>query len=531
MNIFKNIEKLNLGYSDSEDYKVRENKGLLQEYFYFNSHMEKLMRSTTCFVIGEKGTGKTAYATYLSNNVYNNTIGCTKFIRETHYLEFLALKKSGIISISDYQRIWELLILFLLSGAIIEKFPSNVLEKHLKFRKLKSALDSYFGSAFAPEISNGLTIVREETGSFQAAFRDNEISGQKGYSTEKTEQGFQIKITSLIREFKDAISELKLDKNVLLFIDGIDIRPHHVPFDDYLDCIKGLANATWALNMDFFANIKARKGRFRSLMLVRPDIFNSIGLQNQNSKVDSNSVNLNWVTNYYNHRASDLFALIDQMLRSQQANKIELKLGDAWDFYFPFQAKNVEYSRSELENTSFVELLRLSYYRPRDILKLMHILKEKTLALDKNAKVFESEILRGSDLLRDYSNYLLGEIKDQMCFYYSAEEYEHFLSFFTFLKGSSRLDYSSYLQAFQSFAEAHNNLPKFAKSANTFLQFLYDLNVIGYKETTEDGKSQFHWCFRDRTPANISPKVKIGVDYIIFKGLQKALDLGSHLTR
>ena len=56
-------------------------------------------------------------------------------------------------------------------------------------------------------------------------------------------------------------------------------------FEDYLDCVKGLANAVWSINSVFFANIKDSKGRLRVVLLIRPDIFNSLGLQNQNSKI------------------------------------------------------------------------------------------------------------------------------------------------------------------------------------------------------------------------------------------------------
>ena len=65
-------------------------------------------------------------------------------------------------------------------------------------------------------------------------------------------------------------------------------------------------------------------------------------------------------------------------------------------------------------------------------------------------------------------------------------------------------------------------------SANEFLQFLFDLNVISFIEETSDKKTHIHWCFRDREYANISPKVKAkeGITYQVFYGLTKALNLG-----
>lgn len=78
------------------------------------------------------------------------------------------------------------------------------------------------------------------------------------------------------------------------------------------------------------------------------------------------------------------------------------------------------------------------------------------------------------------------------------------------------------------------------KSAEEFLQFLYDLNVIAFIERTEGqagyeastGDEKFiRWCFRERSPTNISPKVKTEVEYEIHYGLANTLNLGRRLRR
>ena len=59
------------------------------------------------------------------------------------------------------------------------------------------------------------------------------------------------------------------------------------------------------------------------------------------------------------------------------------------------------------------------------------------------------------------------------------------------------------------------------------LQFLYNLNIIGYREMSESGELLFvHWCFRDRTLAKINPQVRFGMDYNIHPGLARALQVG-----
>ena len=81
-----------------------------------------------------------------------------------------------------------------------------------------------------------------------------------------------------------------------MFIDGINIRPDTIPYADYIDCIRGLANAAWTLNTGLFSDVKDSKGQFKVVLLLRPDIFNSLNLQNATNKLLDNSVFLDWRT-------------------------------------------------------------------------------------------------------------------------------------------------------------------------------------------------------------------------------------------
>jgi len=86
------VSDLQLGYSDAENYRRRENKELLNRVFIRNKYLDQLCEPGISFLIGEKGTGKTAYAVFLSNNDYKNTISSIRYIRETEYKKFIALK-------------------------------------------------------------------------------------------------------------------------------------------------------------------------------------------------------------------------------------------------------------------------------------------------------------------------------------------------------------------------------------------------------------------------------------------------------
>ena len=526
----KKINELNFGFPDAENYKRRENKTFFNDLFIKNEYLEQLCQPQISFLVGDKGTGKTAYSLYLANNRYKNNIGFSKFIRETDYQKFITLKKKKDLQLSDYTSIWKVILLLLLSEEVHENEPNLKLLKNFgKFKYLHDVIDEYYASAFSSEINQAMQFIEESKYAAELMSKHAKIAGEEKETRTFNENRFQINLFYIEKKFKEALSKIKLKNNHILFIDGIDIRPDSVPFGDYLECIKGLANAIWNLNNDFFPTIKDTKGRLRVVLLVRPDIFESLGLQNLNTKIRSNSVLLDWTAEYRTYENSKLYLLINHLLNKQQ----EKDVNNAWQHYFPYNAPKTEFLNKS-DYTSFIEFIRYSYHRPRDIISMLDILKENNIHKPlKNT--FEKKDFDNSTFKSKYSNYVLGEIKDQLLFYYQLEEYELFLKFFEFLNGKIAFDYKEYLILFDKYSKyidsTSKQKPKFTTSANEFLQFLYDLNIICYIEYSKDGREKFfHWCFKEKSYSNLSPKIKEHREYQIFYSLTKALNLGKEFS-
>lgn len=303
----------------------------------------------------------------------------------------------------------------LISEFITEReLKDAFIKRFSKFYTLKKSINGFYLNAFSPEIISAMNFAEESSLSAGIINKHFKINGLEKEKIEFSETRFQINLLYIQKRFEESLSSLNLSESYTLFIDGIDIRPHEINYNDYLDCIKGLANAIWSLNGDFFGNIKGSKGRIKVVLLVRPDIFDTIGLQNQNSKVKDNSVVLDWKTTYPEHRHSDIFLLTDKLLSFQQDNILDP--GQAWDYYFPFDARNVSYRTNQL--TSFVSILRNTLYRPRDILVILAILQENFKESKRNHEdKFSENDLSSPMFTRKYSDYFLGDIKDHLSFY------------------------------------------------------------------------------------------------------------------
>ncbi|MCX7093741.1 MAG: hypothetical protein NTY50_09885 [Methylobacter sp.] len=526
----KLIKDLELGFADAENYKRRENKDFLNKVFIKNTHLDELCDSHIYFLIGEKGTGKTAYSIFLTNNNYKNTVSSIRYVRETEYQKFISLKREKHLSVSDYSSIWKVILYLLISKQVFEREGTiSKLLNYSKFNALNSAIDEYYLQAFSPEIIQALSFVQESKLAAELLSKHAKLKGEEKEALTFSESRFQINLFYIQRHFESALSQIRLKQNNILFIDGIDIRPSSIPYEEYLECIKGLANAVWEINNDFFPSVKGGQGRMRVVLLIRPDIFESIGLQNQNTKIRDNAVFLDWRTEYDVHRESQLFEVVDHMLAVQQQST--LPKGVAWDYYFPWDSPSF-FEQSHSTPTSFIYFLRWSYYRPRDIVTMLKLLQENASALPDKER-FTIDDFENTHFQREYSNYLLGEVKDHLSFYYGSDHYDIFLKFFEFLSGKNKFNYNFYTSAYDKLmlhiTSISASQPKFMATANDFLQFLFDLNIICYTEQAEDHKPFFQWCFRIRSYANISPKVKTNVEYQIFYGLAKALNVGKKL--
>ena len=165
---------------------------------------------------------------------------------------------------------------------------------------------------------------------------------------------------------------------------------------------------------------------------------------------------------------------------------------------------------------------------------MLAILKENFIEQKQDpSRVFSEADFFNAEFVRKYSEYLLGEIKDQLSFYYTDNDYQLFLKFFEYLNGKSEFSYDEYLTAYQAFVGyLDSNLikrPKFSEAPDVFLQFLYELNVIFYIEKVLGGNF-IRLCLRERTSTNISPKVKTHQTYQIHYGLIEELNVGKKYT-
>jgi hypothetical protein len=454
------------------------------------------------------------------------THGEIKTLSQTDYSKFITLKNNKKIEFSNYASVWKVILLLLMSEHVraTEPKPGLLGKLFKKSNLIHKAIDEYYTNAFSPEIEKAINIAEEAN--VVAKIIHEYVQAEKNAKStiNFSENKYQINLFYLEKNFKEVLESLRLTKNRLLFIDGIDVRPNEVNYSDYLECVKGLALATSHLNDSFFPSIKDSKGRMRVVLLVRPDIFTVLNLQNQNTILQDKSITLDWKTTNSEYKSSELFQVASKLLTHSHINESNKGI---WEYYFPYKSELYSSSNKD-EKTSFVDFLTFSLHRPRDIIQMLKLIQKKTLETKEH--VCTSELFRKSIYSKEYSNYLLGEIKDQLLFYYNEDDYKKFLTFFPKLKGKKDFNYVFYKKAYNEFTcdilNKNQKIPLFAENCDLFLQLLFDLNIVSYEEKSDRGTLYRH-CFRERSYANISPEVRINSYYRIFDGLHKTLNVGA----
>lgn len=531
----KKIKELDFGYGDAANYRSsRKYKEFFSKVFVKDAKLDRLMRDDTYFLIGDKGTGKTAYAVFLENQEYRNTQSKIINLSSTDYRIFMNLRKLGFLQLSDYTRVWKIILLMIMSKTITKQ---NIIafgpKRSAQFEALIDSIDKYYNNAFIPEITTSFKYLFDEacTGEAGLSFgalnlqSDLKFSDTVRTSSEKTILKFQNNLLEMERNFCNAFSRLKINKNKFLFIDSIDIRVDDFADGEYKACIQGLANAIWEVNTSVFRSMPESDGFLKIVLSIRTDIFPQLSLHNQANKVRDNSVLLDWRTTYENYQNSALFQFCNNML---SYNNEGLDIDQYWQYYFPWFTESTNVGKRD-QDTSFINCLRLSLSRPRDFVSIMKAIQSRSASNDKFSTL---ESFEHNDTQNEISSYYIDEARDWCLHSFSAEAFETVLFFFQFLNGKSRFNYEEFKKTFDEYIQqvSEKNMEIFDEilDADKFLQLLFDLNMICYYDKTSDGKSFFRFCYREREIYQLEPKVKVGVSYGVHYALLKALNLGKN---
>ena len=464
-------------------------------------------------------------AQYLSNirtDINASLLDFSKIDFET----FRKLSDEGHLKFIQADQLWKVLLI-VIAAEIVFKNESTILG-FPKFGELKKIIDEFYDNRFNPEFPVVIQLIEKFDKLSKLA---NQYIGEDGAS-EGVEESIIVNeasspLNSILRKFENSFLRSRVSSDHIIFIDRIDIKPDNIEFEKFILGLRAFARAVLSLNEEVFSKMKGRK-RIKFVLLVRPDIFDRLNLQNQSARASDNSTLLSWDTTYEHHRTSDIFSLTDRFLGRQ--TKMDFLPGAAWDHFVDRDVYHFDAQERPESNRAFREFLRVSWFRPRDIIRALYTCQSQA---ECQKRVTRQGFERS---FKDFSEYLFGEVKDFSRFYFSDDTFSLIERFFSELNSIQEFNYESYLEVHDRFLSKVMNSavdrvidPRVA-DPDEFLQILYSSNIICWRQKNDFGTVDDYWAFRERSATQLEPKVGLYALYGIHYGLRRALRLRQNLV-
>ncbi len=537
---FVAYKDIDFGSTDAEDY-ISNGKELLNAVFIRDDTLEALLTKNIYFLVGEKGTGKTAYAVFFMNNDYKNTSSVKINFEDTNIPTFINMKNQGVRMYSDCKEIWEVVLLIQTFKQIRESDLDGFgVYKRKKYAAINDVLKQYNLIAFTPEIKSTLSIINKNADSIVSTINarlSTLSSGAEGTIIDETTNSkerrlIQNPIHILKNALKNALSGIRLKRNKFIFIDKIDNYHSQIDFEEYILWVKSLAETTYDLNNSVFGTMKGSKGFIKIILLFRPDLFNRLHMYNQGGRVENNSIILDWQTTYKDYRQSRLFELADNMLKYSnriRGDKDEKPVGYYWDFYFPWKARSTNPKTREYDD-AFIGFLRLSLCRPRDIISFLKSIQRQVKNCNLEIHQTTENCFYSYGCQKSISDYFLQEAQDWCLYKYPYGTFDTIEYFFDFMNTGKPITFKHFSELYHEYirsCRARRKMKIFEEmeTEEDFLQLLFELNLICYIENYDSDDSFQTYCYRLRSLSDLSPKIPPNKLYRVHRALLKSLNI------
>ena len=495
------LKDINFGDVDAKNEILKQSRR--NERIFFESYsipnkvsVDDIINGKVYFILGLKGTGKTALLRYLHDICQSNGDQSSVVLFKSHITEedraglanstgFEIIKTANGETFSqDFKEAWKWMIykkIAILIKNINNPDPAAQLFGKLAGTEDRTVFDS-MGSIFSSIKSGKVSLSAAMLG----ATTDIEIefdSKKKSHSAS---------LSDLNRLLSIRLNDIKLSKNIYLFFDELEL--FHQTSDQFDRDRRILRDLVYAISQ-----INAESAEFgRKIFLcstLRTEVLHSVLELGQEigRDIDDYGVRLDWSEGNVslNHPLMNL-------IKRKISKSINMQEADIWKTLFP----------EEINGKPFFDfILNSSYFRPRDLVRLLRIARD----FRDNDDKFTVEHFEKSSA--EYSKQTWLEITEELLAVYLPSEVAAiqrlFLGFHT---NFSKLDIETRLKTkymsdrvIQQLFQRHD--------LQKVLSDLYRIGVIGNSFTVKgaSGRSRprQRWIFRGNATLNDSERMAI----------------------
>lgn len=370
----------------------------LDKYFLDEDFWKKIVENDTYYLIGRKGTGKSAlYQWIYSNQNKHDVIVSNLSFQDFPFEKLLQLNDLNFSKPNQYQSIWKNIILLEICKMIVSD-QSNIYNS--EYQNIKDYLYFLYGSNLGELHKQTTQKVEKTSGGLSYKGISSVIEKEKGVVYNLLCGN----ITDLNRSIEETIRKYLIIspsvKYVIQFDQLDDNYNKYTNNDDYFQCIISLFKVIYNLSQSF------RRDRIPVKMIgyLRSDIFYSINqYDSESARWDQYKYTINWaIRNRIDWENARLLALINKRINAS------VDIGKPNSFPIIFDKEIIGlYENNRLLNL-FPYIIHRTFHRPRDIIQFCIKIQEQI----KNDNTISHTQIENAE--KEYSLWLLTEIENEI---------------------------------------------------------------------------------------------------------------------
>lgn len=485
-----NEQRLEILEEISNNWKLEAKQEDSFRYFYHVKEAKQVLSGEKYYVIGRKGSGKSAISQYLLNLSNDAKDGYKTFTETLSFKNFpfnelYALQNNKYTQPNQYMTIWKYIIY------------SYICRLMIKNQSIDNNLREVLEKLYPPTNTHNLSRLIETwtTKEFGA-----QIAGTGGsISVEKISKFDNLSWIEKTNILEDIIEQYIDNSKYYIIFDELDEDYRDFKTEEercrYVYLITSLFKAV----QDIKAIFKEKKQVICPIVFLRDDIYLLIQDPDKNKWGDF-IILLEWDKD----KIKSMLAY--RISKAIDAEGEILQFNTAWDSIFC--KEDVHYGTSAKKSISIFEYMTLStQLRPRDYIKYIQVCAEE--AINSNEPQITAQIVKKMD--KGFSNYLKAEIIDEI-----SAQLPDIINILSIISQIRKWNFSikefkgTYMQYYKRNTVKEGNIDK-------VLQLLFDFSVIG----NQPNNRQISF-FRYKNP---EARFNFQENIVVHRGLFKALQI------
>lgn len=470
-------------FEEIKKWKLESNEEDSSRYFYEIPGVSDLQDGSACFVVGRKGSGKTAIAEHI-----RSTVGPTVFSRSLSFKSFpinelYKLSDNGFSTSSQYITLWKMVIY----TAICDMMADN----HAIDPDVTSDLRKYFDVNLEKALSSSIARVSEKF--VGLSLKDIGANGsiKKEFISNGTAWNKRVEILErVIETYID-------DSEYYILFDELDDEYEDILNTDkrkqYFNLLKGLFKAVQDIRKTIGKGAKTKP-----IVFIRDDIYDVMTNSDRN-KWDDLCLKLDWSE-----------GMLQKLLAFRISRAIDptapiLGFMDAYKKVFLRDTVRINSRRSE-RRSAFRYILSRTLMRPRDVVS--YIRECARTVVEWDAATVTPEAMRQSE--KRYSQRFRQEFIDEI-----QSVLPNVSDIFDIISNIRKQVFGKveFAESYASYSTDNNDTADFL----TVIKILYHFSVIGNQPSQETAR-----IFKYENP---STKLNTGEKFCVHRGLYKSLEI------